>query len=129
MPKRQSKRHTNRESEFYNGFSIGKTLMRLSIEFALLRHKKQQTIEEFADGCGVKAKFIKGIEAADIFTFMNADLFDFTKVAQYADVALAVNFTSFKETLKSKFEGIPKSWEEEFGSAREHQPGEHDVSQ
>jgi len=128
MPKRHSKRYTDRNSDFYSGFAIGKTLMRLSIEFTILRHKKQQSVEEFAAGAGVKSKFIKGIEAADVFTFMSADIFDFTKVAKYCDVALAVNYTSLIQTLKSKFEGIPATWDEEFGKAVTQQTGENNAS-
>lgn len=116
MPKRISKRYSRHNLDFYSGFSIGKTLMRLSVEFHLFRMRKQQTIEQFASNCGVNPKFIKGIEDCNIYTFMNADLGDFTKVALYCDVALAVKFTGIKETLKDKFSGLPATWEEEFGS-------------
>ena len=119
MPKRYGKAYSSRNPDFYSGFTLGKTLMNLSIMFYSFRVKKEQTLEEFAKAAGVKIAFVRGIENCDMNVFVHSDLDDFTKVALYCDVALSIQFTSLKKAALDKFGGLPKTWAEEFGPEEE----------
>lgn len=105
--------------DFYSGFTLGKTLMNLSMMFQSFRVKKQKTIEEFATEANVNVAFVRGIENCDINVFAQSELSDFTRVAIYCDVALVAQYTSLKKAALEKFGGLPKTWAEEFGPDKE----------
>lgn len=113
MSKRYSRNTRLEMKHFRSGFSVGKTVALLSLQVQAARRNMGLSIEEFAKGAKLSEKFIKGIEDADLNSYLKSDVTDYVAIANFTGLALEVKYHSHNDNVNITNSIHPKPFDEE----------------